>query len=122
MAFSIYQLLSIFLEYKAGEDEYEDLKQYVTAEIPEETETAATPDASWENQGQETEAESEGAEDVPSEDVPSEDVDQVSEGEVEEQASDSEAPKLPRKPRVKLGDVMGVIIIRIIVKLQSIFS
>lgn len=43
------------------------------------------------------------------EDVPSDNVDEVPEVE-EEQASDSEPPKLPRKPRVKLGDVMGVII------------
>jgi len=42
------------------------------------------------------------------EDVPSDNVDEVSEGEAE-QLSDSEAPKLPRKARVKLGDVMGVI-------------
>lgn len=42
------------------------------------------------------------------EDVPSYNVDEVSEGEGE-QVSDSEAPKSPRKPRVKLGDVMGVI-------------
>jgi len=42
------------------------------------------------------------------EDVPSDNVDDVSEGEAE-LLSDSEAPKLPRKARVKLGDVMGVI-------------
>lgn len=32
---SIWQLSNIFLEYKAGTDEYEDLKQYVMSEIPE---------------------------------------------------------------------------------------
>ncbi|KAK7356783.1 hypothetical protein VNO80_16059 [Phaseolus coccineus] len=42
------------------------------------------------------------------EDVPSDNVDDVSEGETE-QLSDSEASKLPRKSRVKLGDVVGVI-------------
>ncbi|KAL5168235.1 50S ribosomal protein L19, chloroplastic [Glycine soja] len=42
------------------------------------------------------------------EDVPSYNVDEVSEGEGE-QVSDSEAPKSPRKPRVKLGDVMGIL-------------
>ena len=35
IAFSGYQLISIFLEYKAGTDEYEDLQQYVMAEVPE---------------------------------------------------------------------------------------
>jgi len=39
MAFSIYQLLSIFLEYKAGTDEYDELKQYVVSEIPEDGES-----------------------------------------------------------------------------------
>ncbi|KAL9327484.1 hypothetical protein ACSQ67_002487 [Phaseolus vulgaris] len=42
------------------------------------------------------------------EDVPSDNVDDVSEGEAE-LLSDSEAPKLPRKARVKLGDVMGIL-------------
>lgn len=42
------------------------------------------------------------------EDVPSDNAEKVSEGEAE-QVSDSEAPKSPRKPRVKLGDIMGVI-------------
>ena len=41
---SIWQLSDIFLEYKAGTDEYEDLQQYVMAEIPEE-ETPAAEDA-----------------------------------------------------------------------------
>ena len=33
---SIWQLSHIFLEYKAGTDEYDELQQYVIAEIPEE--------------------------------------------------------------------------------------
>ena len=33
---SIWQLSHIFLEYKAGTDEYDELQQYVMAEIPEE--------------------------------------------------------------------------------------
>lgn len=37
---SIWQLSNIFLEYKAGTDEYEDLQQYVLEEIPEDGETA----------------------------------------------------------------------------------
>lgn len=46
---SIWQLSDIFLEYKAGTDEYKDLQQYVMAEIPgeedqEQTETAAEED------------------------------------------------------------------------------
>ncbi len=36
---SIWQLSDIFLEYKAGTDEYEELQQYVLEEIPEENET-----------------------------------------------------------------------------------
>ena len=41
---SIWQLSDIFLEYKAGTDEYEELQQYVLEEIPEgnETDTAET--------------------------------------------------------------------------------
>ena len=37
---SIWQLSNIFLEYKAGTDEYEDLQQFVLEEIPENEETA----------------------------------------------------------------------------------
>lgn len=40
---SIWQLSDIFLEYKAGEEEYEDLQQYVMAEIPEAEEEEAGP-------------------------------------------------------------------------------
>ena len=46
---SIWQLSDIFLEYKAGTDEYEDLQQYVMAEIPEE-ETPAAEDAAEEGE------------------------------------------------------------------------
>ncbi|KAK7378083.1 hypothetical protein VNO80_03519 [Phaseolus coccineus] len=41
-------------------------------------------------------------------DVPSDNVDDVLEGETK-QLSDSEASKLPRKSRVKLGDVVGIL-------------
>ncbi|KAK7406314.1 hypothetical protein VNO78_07937 [Psophocarpus tetragonolobus] len=41
-------------------------------------------------------------------DVPSDNVDQVPEVEPE-QVSDSGSPKLPTKPRVKLGDIMGIL-------------
>lgn len=46
MGFSVYQLLSIFLEYKAGTDEYDDLQQFVLSEIPEDEEY-------WEESGDE---------------------------------------------------------------------
>ena len=36
---SIWQLSNIFLEYKAGTDEYEDLQQFVLEEVPEDGET-----------------------------------------------------------------------------------
>jgi len=39
LAFSIWQLSGIFLEYKKGTDEYEELLQYVNAEVPEKGET-----------------------------------------------------------------------------------
>ena len=35
LGLSIWQLSDIFLEYKAGTDEYDDLQQYVMAEVPE---------------------------------------------------------------------------------------
>ena len=47
---SIWQLSDIFLEYKAGTDEYEDLQQYVMAEIPEDGETPAAEDAAEEGE------------------------------------------------------------------------
>lgn len=37
LGFSIWQLSGIYLEYKKGTDEYEDLQQYVKEEIPQET-------------------------------------------------------------------------------------
>lgn len=35
LAFSIFQLVSIYVEYKKGTDEYEELQRYVTEELPE---------------------------------------------------------------------------------------
>lgn len=53
---SIWQLSNIFLEYKAGTDEYEELQQYVMAEIPEEEEEQqAEPDEAAD--GEETDGE-----------------------------------------------------------------
>ncbi|XP_027360877.1 50S ribosomal protein L19-2, chloroplastic-like isoform X2 [Abrus precatorius] len=46
--------------------------------------------------------------DEATEDSASDNVDEVPEAEAE-QASDSEPPKSPRKPRVKLGDIMGIL-------------
>ena len=45
---SIWQLSDIFLEYKAGEDEYAELQQYVRGEIPEDREEAEEPEESEE--------------------------------------------------------------------------
>lgn len=45
---SIWQLSDIFLEYKAGEDEYAELQQYVREEIPEDREEAEEPEESEE--------------------------------------------------------------------------
>ena len=53
---SIWQLSDIFLEYKAGTDEYEELQQYVLEEIPEENETDT---AETENDTEETGTEEE---------------------------------------------------------------
>ena len=53
---SIWQLSNIFLEYKAGTDEYEELQQYVLEEIPEENETDT---AETENDTEETGTEEE---------------------------------------------------------------
>ena len=36
LGFSAWQLAGIYLEYKEGTDEYEDLRQYVNEEVPEE--------------------------------------------------------------------------------------
>ena len=53
---SIWQLSDIFLEYKAGTDEYEELQQYVLEEITEENETDT---AETENDTEETGTEEE---------------------------------------------------------------
>ena len=53
---SIWQLSDIFLEYKAGTDEYEELQQYVLEEIPEKNETDT---AETENDTEETGTEEE---------------------------------------------------------------
>ena len=53
---SIWQLSDIFLEYKAGTDENEELQQYVLEEIPEENETDT---AETENDTEETGTEEE---------------------------------------------------------------
>ena len=50
LGLSIWQLSDIFLEYKAGTDEYDDLQQYVMAEVPEDGE--GTGDAGTEETGE----------------------------------------------------------------------
>ena len=50
LGLSIWQLSDIFLAYKAGTDEYDDLQQYVMAEVPEDGE--GTGDAGTEETGE----------------------------------------------------------------------
>ena len=52
LAVSVWQLSSIFLEYKAGTDEYDELQQYVTEE-PAEPDTVAADASASEETGEE---------------------------------------------------------------------
>lgn len=45
LAFSIFRLVGIYVEYKKGTDEYEELRQFVKEELSEDESAAAEPDA-----------------------------------------------------------------------------
>ncbi|MCI8995592.1 MAG: class B sortase [Lachnospiraceae bacterium] len=60
MGFSVYQLVSIYLEYKAGTDEYQELQQYVLADLPAPGETKGSEENGGEAEPEENGDEAEG--------------------------------------------------------------